>query len=133
MRLVSKTGVLQYPDERIYNFLSNFNNFNNLIPKDKIQDWQSDENSCSFRINPVGAIGIKIIEKEPFKFIKFTNSENSGLSFNFWVQLKKQDENTTYVKLTLDVQLNRMLEMLVSKPLQEFLDKLVDEMGRYRF
>ncbi len=133
MKLESKIGTILHSDERIYNFLSNFNNFKYLIPADKIQDWQSDENSCSFRVNPVGSLGFKIVEKEPFKMIKLTSHEKSSFNFTFWVQLKQQSENTTHIKLTLDAQLNKMMEMMAQKPLQGFLDKLVDEIVKYHF
>ena len=133
MKLESKIGLIDSTDERIYNFLTDFNNFKHLIPEDKVENWESDENSCSFSINPIGETGVKIIEKEPYKLIKLTNLEESNFNFIFWVQLKPAGEFTTHIKLTLEVKLNQMLEMMAKKPLQEFLDKLVDQLSRYPF
>ncbi len=133
MQLESKIGTIQNSDERIYNFLSNFNNFRHLIPEDKVQDWQSDEDSCRFKINPIGQTGVRIIEKEPYKLIKLSSLEDSSFKFLFWAQFKSQEENTTHIKLTLDVEMNKMLEMMARKPLQEFLDKLVDQLAKYSF
>jgi carbon monoxide dehydrogenase subunit G len=133
MKLESKIGSIPHSDERIYNFLSNFDNFRHLIPADRVQDWQSDESSCSFTINPIGRTGVKIIDKQPFKLIKLTSLEESKFNFIFWVQLKSVSENDTRIKLTLEAELNSMLEMMASKPLQEFLDKLVDQLTRYPY
>jgi carbon monoxide dehydrogenase subunit G len=133
MKLESKVGTINHPDEKIYNFLTNFNNFRHLIPEDKLEDWQSDETSCSFKINPIGRTGVKIVEKQPHKLIKLTSLEQGNFNFTFWVQLKPIDTLNTHIKLTLDAALNPMLEMMAKKPLQEFLDKLVDQLARYPF
>lgn len=133
MRLESKIGKIASTDERIYNFLSDFNNFRDLIPTDKLQNWQADETSCRFTINPIGETGVKIIEKEPYKLIKLTGIDDSKFNFTFWVQLKQIEENDTRIKLTLQADLNPMLQMMAKKPLQEFLDKLVDQLSKYSF
>lgn len=133
MRLESKIGKINNSDERIYNFLTDFNNFKNLIPQDKVENWESDEDSCRFSIHPIGQTGIKILEKEPYKLIKLTSLDESKFNFIFWAQLKPAGELSTHIKLTLEVQLNPMMEVMAKKPLQEFLDKLVDQLARYPF
>lgn len=133
MKLESKIGTIANTEEKVYNFLTDFNNFKNLIPPDKVKDWQSDEDSCQFTVNPIGKTGVKILEKEPYKLIKLTNLEESNFSFIFWVQLKPAEENQTFIKLSMEVQLNPMLETMAKKPLQEFIDKLVDQLVRYPF
>ena len=133
MRLESKIGTIPYSDKRIYTFLTDFNNFKNLIPEDKLKDWQADETSCSFTISPLGRTGVKIVEKQPFKLIKLTSLEESSYHFVFWLQLKAVSENDTRVKLTLEADLNAMLETMARKPLQEFLDKLVDQLSKFTY
>lgn len=133
MRLESKIGKIESTDERIYNFLTNFNNFKHLIPPDKVKNWQSDENSCRFTLDPLGDTGVRVVEKEPYKLIKLTNLEESNMNFFFWVQLKMLSEDDTRIKLTLEANLNPMLQAMAKKPLQEFLDKLVDQLTKYSF
>lgn len=133
MKLESKIGKVSYTDEKVYNFLTDFNNFKNLIPEDKVSDWQSDENSCSFSVNPIGKTGIKIIEKEPYKLIKLSSLEDDKFHFTFWVQIKMLEEQDSRIKLTLEANLNPMMQMMAKKPLQEFLDKLIDQLDKYNF
>lgn len=129
MKLESKIGKIENSDERIFNFLSDFENIKKLVPEDKVENWESGEDWCTFNVNPVGKTGVKIIEKEEFKLLKFTSIEESQYNFFFWLQLKQVSENDTRVKLTLDVNLNAMLQMMAKKPLKEFLDKLVDQLA----
>jgi len=133
MKLESRIGKVIYSDEEVYNFLTDFNNFKNLIPEDKVSNWKSDENSCSFTVSPIGETGIKIIEKEPYKLIKLSSLENDKFNFIFWVQLKNVSEKDTRIKLTLEADLNPMIQMMAKKPLQEFLDKLIDQLEKYNF
>ena len=77
MKLESKTGKITKRDKDIYNFISDFNNFQSLVPADKVKNWQSDTDSCSFTIDMIGETGFRIIEKEPFKLVKLANLEQS--------------------------------------------------------
>lgn len=133
MKLESKVGKIPNKDQIVYNFLSNFNNFQRLIPADKLKNWQSDENSCSFSIDPVGRAGFKFIDKEPYKLLKLENTEPAQYKMNFWVQLKQTDEHITAIRLTMEIDLNPMLQMMAKKPLQEFLDKLVEQIEKMAF
>lgn len=133
MKLESKIGKVNSSDEKIYNFLTDFNNFKELVPEDKIKDWESTEDSCSFTVDMVGKTGFKIVEKEPFKLVKLTNLEDTQYNFFFWIQLKPVSENETAVKLTMDVELNAMMAMMAKKPIQNFLDTLVDQVKKMNF
>lgn len=133
MKLESKIGKIAYSSEIVYNFLTNYDNFKKFIPTDKIQDWETGDDWCKFKVSPIGATGIKTVEKEPFSLIKLANLDEGQYNFFFWVQLKQVDVADTRIKLTIDVNLNPMLQMMAKKPLQDFLDKLVDQMATVPF
>jgi hypothetical protein len=88
-KIESRIGSLKYKDEKIFRFLSNFNNFENLIPADRVKNWKSDEESCSFYVDGLGNAGLRIMEKEEFKTIKITSEEGTPISFLTLVSTKK--------------------------------------------
>ncbi len=133
IKLESKIGKINCPEEKAYNFLSSFNNFKKFIPEDKIQNWESTENSCRFNIEGIGETGMKIVEKEPFRLIKITGDESGKIDFNFWIQLKQVAENDTRIKLTIQASINPMFQIVVKKPLQNFLDTLVEHIEKMDF
>ena len=133
MKLESKIGTIKSTDEKVYNFLTDFDNFKNLIPEDKISNWENHTDHCKFTVDGVGEVGVKILEKEPYKLIKLTEIDNSRFNFFFWVQLKQVAENDTKIKLTLQTELNIVLQTMAKKPLQQFLDTLVDQIGKMSF
>ena len=117
------------PAEVIFNYLSNFNNFENSIPADKIENWQSNEDSCSFSLKGIGDIALIIDEKQPFNLVKVVNAHDSKHEFKFWIQLNEIGDNDTRMKLTFDVKLNAMMKMVAKKPIQEFITKFTDQIG----
>ncbi len=132
-KIESKVGKVNANEDRIYNFISNFNNLKTFIPPDKVQEFQSSEDHCKFNVSGIGAVSLRIIEKEPFKMIKVTGDGMANQQFFLWIQLKQNAENDTRIKLTIKADLNPMLRMMATKPLQNFLDKLVDAMEKMNF
>ena len=133
MKIESKIGTIPYNDEKIYNFLSDFNNFKNLIPVSQVENWESTKDSCSFEFKGVGKSGMKIIEKEPFKLIKIGAVDESKFDFFLWIQLKMVEDGNTKVKITIEPKINQMMAMMVKNPLQNFVDTLVDKMSDFAF
>lgn len=128
-RFESKIGMINAPAESIFKFFSNFNNFEGIIPKDKIQNWQAGEDWCRFQVEPVGQLGLKIVEKEPNKLIKISAMEGDSYQFLFWIQLKEIAIGDTRIKLTIQIDMNPMMKMMVSKQIQSFLDKMIDQLS----
>ena len=105
--------------------LSNLEQVKDKIPQDKLKNVEFDADSFRFTIDPVGKIGLRIIEKDAPKTIKF-KSELAPIDFFVWIQLKETAENETKAKLTLEADLNPFIKGMVAKPLQEAIDKLAD-------
>ena len=128
MKIESRTGIIPENEERIFAFLSNLHNIESLIPKENLSSWEFQEDSCRLGIPGIGEIGLRILEKEPCKLIKLGSGENSPYAFTLWVQLKQVSEKDSRVKLTLHVNLNPFLQVMAKKPLQNFVDTLVERM-----
>lgn len=122
-----------FSSEKIYNFLSDFNHFGHLIPKDKISNWESFGDSCRFTIDPVGEVGLRIVEKEANSTIKFTGEGKTPFNFFLWIQLKELASDDTRIKLTIKADMNPMIKMMASKPINKFLEVLSDAIANYKY
>ena len=123
---VSEIKQIPQNDERIYAILSDLSNLERIkdrIPQDKIKDFEFDSDSCSFSVSPVGKITFQIVDREPCKTIKFQTT-NSPVPLFLWIQLKQVQEMDTRMRLTVRAELNSFLKPMVSKPLQDALDKI---------
>lgn len=129
-KIESRVGKINTNQDRIYNFVTNFNNFKQFIPADKVQDFESTEDSCHFSVPNIGKVGLRIVEREPYETVKITGEGMANQQFFLWIQLKQVTEMDTRVKLTIKADLNPIVKMMAAKPLQDFLDKLVDAMEK---
>ena len=124
----SSIREIQAPQQAVYDMLSNLQNIEKVrdrIPEDKLKDFSFDNDSISINVAPVGAIRMRIIEREEPKTIKF-EAEQSPLPFNFWIQLLPVTDTSSKMKLTIKADINPFLKGKISKPLQEGLEKIAD-------
>ena len=124
----SKIGKISRNEDEVYNFLSDFRNLDPLVPSDKITNWQSDEDRCRFSITGIGATGMRIVEKVPYKLIKLGSYQESPVSFNLWIQLKKMDEGDTRIRLAGEAKMNPLMNKALSKYLKKGLDGAIDKL-----
>ncbi len=120
--------MIPYSQEQVYGKLSDLNNLEAVkdrIPTDKVQDLQFDADTVSFSVSPVGRLSLRIVNREAPKCIKF-EAVNSPLPFNLWIQLLPVTENECKMKLTIKAEINMFLKGMVSKPMQDGLEKLAD-------
>ncbi|MDR0698565.1 MAG: SRPBCC family protein [Tannerella sp.] len=122
----SMVKTIPYNDDKIFVMLSDMSNLDRVrerISQDKIKDFTFDRDTCSFTVDPVGSVMFRIIEREPYKTIKFSTT-NSPIPLLMWIQLKRVAENETKMKLTVRAELSPFIKPMVSGPLQEAIDKI---------
>ena len=113
--------------EKVYNFLSNLDNFERLMPEQVI-NWKSTEDSCSFTIKGMTDLSMKISEKIPYSKINIVNGEKTQFNFNLTCQLLVREPNLTSAQIIFNAELSTMMEMLASKPLQNFVNMLASKL-----
>jgi hypothetical protein len=114
------------------NDLSNAERVKHLVDDDQLQNMSFDNDNISVNVPPIGKIALRIVDREEPKCVKY-QSVDSPLPFNLWVQMLPVTETTSKIKVTLDAELNFMIKGIVSKPLQEGLEKLADGLSRIRY
>jgi hypothetical protein len=104
------------------------------MPQDKIkvEDVKLTTDTCHFKVDPVGEIGIKIIEREEFKCIKFA-SDNSPMEFNIWIQLVEKAPYDTKAKITLKADSPFMIKMFIKDKLANGLDQIADLLTKIQY
>ena len=126
VKVESKIGLLRKDCGLIYNFLSDCNNFQQFAANNKIKDWQSDSDTCSFTVDGAGDVSFHIVERRPCELVKFSIENAQAENIFLWVQLKSVETGDTRVKLTTKMEANAMISMVISKPLKRGLDKIVE-------
>ncbi|GAK34982.1 hypothetical protein JCM15093_55 [Bacteroides graminisolvens DSM 19988 = JCM 15093] len=126
---------IPFSQERVYAKLSDLSNLESMkdrIPQDKVKDISFDSDTLTFSVDPVGKITLQVIEREPFKCIKFETTQ-SPLPFNLWIQLVPDSEQGCKMKLTIRVDINPFMKAMVQKPLQEGIEKMADMLAMIQY
>ena len=118
---------IPHPQTAVYNALSDLSNLDKVkdkLPEDKIKDLSFDSDSLTIGA-PMGSVSMSIIEREEPKCIKFA-TEKSPIAANLWIQIVPEGEEACKMKLTIKADINPFIKGMVSKPLQEGLEKIAD-------
>ena len=119
----SEKLIITCPQEKIFNFLSDFNNFGKLMPE-QIINWQSTENTCSFTIKGMTDLSMQIKEKMPSHTILISSYGKVPFDFELKCSFEDLGNYQTKSQLIFIADLNPMLSMMASKPLQNFVNML---------
>lgn len=130
----STVRQINYAQQSVYQLLSDLSNIDKVkdrIPEDKVKDLTFDTDSIGIN-TPMGAVKLNIVERDEPKCIKFETTE-SPLPFNFWIQILPVTAQSSKMKLTIKADLNPFIKGMVSKPLQEGIEKIVDALQSIKY
>ncbi len=117
------------PAEKLYTFLTDFKNFQSLMPP-QVSNWQSTEDTCSFTINNMATVGMKIESKTPHNKIHII-SDGGKVPFTFTldVLITSVDANNSIGQLVFDADIPIFLRPMVTGPLTNFFNLLAKKMA----
>lgn len=122
---ISKQERILRPASQIYALISRFDNLTPALA-DKVEEWQADEDSCSFKVKGF-TVRLRMAERIEPKHVKITGDDGGvPVDFAFWIQLHGVSENDTRIRLVLHADLNMMMRMMIGNKLQEALDKVAE-------
>eukprot|EP01037_Dinobryon_pediforme_P015777 gene15778-15934_t len=105
------------PVEKVYGFLADFNNHQKLVPEE-MMDWKSTADTASFRIQNMGKLSLAIKTRNENSEINIVAVEKPPFDINLKWELAEKD-GSTEVKFTISADLNMMLKLVASGPLQK--------------
>ena len=131
----SQPALLHKNREEFYNLFSDLRNLNQFLPKiaadkiaEKMNDLECTVDTFSFSAPGIGKIGLRVSERFPFDRIIFV-AENTPVDFNLQINLQEQAENETVCTIVAEAELNPFIKAMVSKPIQEAVNKFAETLA----
>jgi carbon monoxide dehydrogenase subunit G len=123
----SNVVEIRAKESAIFEFLNDFNNFEMLLP-DQVINWQSTKTSCSFTIQGMTDMAMRIEESVEYSRIQYVSDGKSPFDFSlvFFIQLTDSEHSEVHCIFSAD--LNPMIRMMASRPLQNFVNLLVEKL-----
>lgn len=127
MKIESKSVTVNAGSKKIFEFITDLNNFQKLLPEDRISEWESTQTYCSFKVQGTATIDLKLKETHPYNQIIFESGHKSPFPFTLNVHLAEENGQTTGSQI-LDAKVNPFLKMMIEKPLRNLFDYIADKL-----
>ncbi len=129
MQLESQKKIISKPQQQIFNYLTKYENYKDLMPENT-QKFEVHSSGEGFNVQLKGLpkVGMKLKEThEPSQII--FESPNPDFKYELTVNMNPVDENQTEVFIDFDGKFNPMIEMMAKKPLQKFINTLIENLS----
>jgi len=131
MKIEGKKVNVNASRKKVFEFLSDFNNYEKLMPE-QIVNWKSDAESCSFTIKGMADLSLKFDDKTPHESIVISPEGKAPFKFSLLVNLKEDslNEQKTVAGVDVDANINPMLAMMAKRPLENLVNVMAENLNK---
>ena len=119
--------LINKSQEDLYAFLSDFNNFEKLMPE-QVTNWKATYDSCSFTIQGMADLAMTMGQQTEYSQITYNSVGEKPFRFDLKTHFSLADNDQTETHIILNADLNPMIKMMASRPLQNFVNLLVNKL-----
>ena len=128
MNLKSNSIISQKSQKELFEFLTDLNNFEQLMPEN-IQKFEVEGESFIFGLK--GMPEIRLIMQEKVEYSKIVlAAASSKLPFTLTLNIDAVDDNSSESQLFFKGDFNPMMDMMIKGPLQKFINTLSENMAK---
>lgn len=125
MTVIQNHTVINKAISEVYSFLADLNNHEQLMP-DNIYNWISTTDEAQFTIKNMAKLSLKINQRVENKEIICVPSEEAPFEIKLSWQVEEISPSETKATFVIDAQLNMMMKMMASGPLQKLVDHQIN-------
>jgi len=121
MTVFESTALITKPVSMVYTFLTDMHNHQQLMP-DSISNWSSTTDEARFTIQNMAKLALKVSERKENSEIIIMPSEPAPFDIELRWILQDNNDDSTSVTYKIAADLNMMMKMLASGPLQKLVE-----------
>lgn len=127
MTTIQNTAEINKNVSEVYAFLADLNNHEQLMPEN-IYNWSSTTDETRFTIQNMAKLALKVEERVENQVIKLIPSEKAPFEVRLCWELQAVTDTITTARFIIDADLNMMMKMIASGPLQKLVDFQVNKL-----
>ncbi len=127
MTIESSTALVASPMKDVFEKLTKASTYERLMPEEA-SFRISDESHFSFKLGSMPVIPLKMERQTPHSQIVLA-ADGGNVPFELHVNLRTVEEQTQ-VQLVFEGDVNPMMQMMVKKPLTQFLEALISNVQK---
>lgn len=128
MTINSPKKTVNKSAEELFNFLTNIENFEKLMPENISKFEVLKEDTFVFALKGMPEIVLKLKEKHPNSKVVL-GAASDKLPFTLTGNITEIDANTSEAELIFEGSFNPMMAMMVKGPITNFVKTLTENMG----
>ncbi|MDP4162605.1 MAG: SRPBCC family protein [Bacillota bacterium] len=98
---------------------------------EQVTNWQATADTCSFTIQNMTTLSMKIAERVPFERIDVTSTGKTPFHFTLQLFLLPKENDNSEAYFVLNADLNPVFSMMASKPLQNLVELMASNLEQY--
>lgn len=114
-------------DKEIYSFLTNFENFESLMPDSVAKFELLNEDSFVFALKGMPEIVLKRKEQQPHSKVVL-GAASDKLPFSLTIDIAHMSEEESEVQWSFEGEFNAMMSMMIKTPITNFMGTLSDKL-----
>jgi hypothetical protein len=127
MQIISEKAVVTAPIQEVFEFLKVPSNIELLLPKDKISDFQSTAEQCSFKAQ--GGVTISLVYVAHDEPVKLNMKSGEKAPFTYTLSIVLLDKGTeTQGHIEFNADINMFMKLVVEKPLFSLFNSMTEKL-----
>ena len=123
MEIIKESNVIPYSSEKLYSHIIDIDNYEQIL-KDEIRSFDKlSENEFKIKIGNMPCINLLLSELPENNEVKLS-SNDSNLNFYILIKIDAIESNSSKIKVQFVGNFSSMIEMMIKKPLNAFIDSL---------
>ena len=132
MEIIKESNVIPYSSEKLYSYIIDIDNYEQIL-KDEIRSFDKlSENEFKIKIGNMPGINLLLNELLENNEIKLS-SNDSNLNFYILIKIDAIESNSSKIKVQFVGNFSSMIEMMIKKPLNAFIDSLKNKIENISF
>lgn len=127
MTTFENSVIISHPAATVYTFLKDLSNHEQLMP-DNIQDWSATADEATFTIKNMTSLSLVVSERIADREVSARPKGKAPIDINLQWLLEPQTDGQTKATFIIRADLNMMLKMIASGPLQKLVDHQVRQL-----
>lgn len=128
---ISRQGTVSVSADKLRDFLTDIRNFSRLVPEGGVAGWNAEADSCSFTIEPVGSVRVRLAESKSEDNVLYHGEVAGSIPFRLLTEIEDTGDNHSLVRLQLKAELNPFYKMMAGNAINRFMEKVIEEMEAF--
>ena len=132
MEIIKESNVIPYSSEKLYSYIIDIDNYEQIL-KDEIRSFDKlSEKEFKIKIGNMPGINLLLSELPDNNEVKLSSNDNN-LNFYILIKIDAIEGNSSKIKVQFVGNFSSMIEMMIKKPLNAFIDSLKNKIENISF